>query len=261
MPHVTRHEPGRFSWAELATTDSVAAAAFYKELLGLTAHDLPVGDAGTLNSVLLKDGKAVCALFDTTGALKTHDAPVHWTAYFTVEDVDQTVARAKELGASAIQEPHDVFNAGRHAELRDPEGATFAVWQPKENIGAEVFAEPGALVWSELYTNEPQAEAVFYTALFDWSRLDTSGAGGLPYMLFQSGECNAAGMMTILEEWGASAPAWSIYFAVQDCDATIKAAAGLGGSLLLPATDMPDIGRFALLADPQGAPFFVMQMA
>ena len=261
MPHVTKHEPGMFSWAELATTDSVAAAAFCKELLGLTAPDLPVDDNGTFYRILLKDGKAVCALFDLTGALKTHRVPVHWSAFFTVEDVDQTVTKAKELGASTIQEPHDVFNAGRHAEIRDPEGATFAVWQPKDGIGAEVFAEPGALVWSELFTTLPEAEAGFYGGLFGWSRMDTIGAGGLPYMLFQSGGRNAAGMMTILEEWGAVSPSWLVYFAVQDCEATIRKAIDLKGSLVLPAAEIPDLGRFALLTDPQGANFFILEMA
>ncbi len=250
-----------FSWAELETTDSVAATGFYKELLGLTARDQPVDETGTFYSILLKDEKAVSAVHDLTGSLKTHAVAAHWTAYFTVDDVDQTVAKAEELGASAIQQPHDVLNAGRQAELRDPEGATFAVWQPKENIGAEVFAEPGALVWSELYTNEPEAEASFYSSLFGWSQLDTSGAGDLPYMMFQNDGRSAAGMMTILEEWGASAPAWSVYFAVQNCDATTKIAASLGGSLVLSATDVPEVGRFAMLTDLQGAPFFVMQMA
>ena len=68
-----------------------------------------------------------------------------------------------------------------------------------------------------------------------------------------------AGMMTILEKWSPVPPSWSVYLGVENCDAAIDKAVSLGGSLILPAADIPHIGRFALLSDPQGAHFFVLQ--
>ena len=261
MPEVTKHEIGMFSWADLATSDSEAAGAFYKQILGWTSNDMPTDDQGGVYSMLLKDGKDAAALYDMGPAMKEQGVPPHWTAYFTVANADETAAKAKGLGATLLQEPMDVFNAGRMAVIRDPEGASFAIWQPKENIGAEVFGEPGALVWSELYTNDPNAQASFYNQLFGWTALDATASAGNPYVLFQQGGGEVAGMIKIPEEWGAVPPNWSVYFGVDDCDGTVEKAVKLGGSLTMPAADIPNIGRFALLSDPQGAHFYILQMA
>ncbi len=66
--------------------------------------------------------------------------------------------------------------------------------------------------------------------------------------------------MKIPKEWGQTPPSWLIYFAVTDCDATAKKAGGLGGGTIVPPTDIPDAGRFAVLRDPQGAVFAIYKM-
>ncbi len=255
MPEVTEHAAGMFSWADLATSDSKAALGFYKELFGWTSIDNPIDDQGNVYSMLQKNSKAACALYDMAAEMRDQGIPPHWTAYFTVSNVDQAVTKAKDLGGTALQEPQDVFTAGRMAAIRDPEGATFALWQPRDEIGAHVFAEPGALQACELRTQDPDGQAAFYSGLFGWTRTDTTTAADKPYVVFDLEGRYAAGMMQL-----ALPPTWTVYFGVDDCDAAIEAALRLGGSLANPAMDIAGAGRFALLADPQGAHFFVIQI-
>ena len=66
--------------------------------------------------------------------------------------------------------------------------------------------------------------------------------------------------MEIAEEWGPVPPYWAPYFAVEDCDRTVEKAKGLGASVLMPPTDIPETGRFSALKDPQGAVFNVIRL-
>jgi hypothetical protein len=70
----------------------------------------------------------------------------------------------------------------------------------------------------------------------------------------------AGGMLQMTEEWGDMPPSWSVYFAVADCDATLKRAEELGGVALMPPTEIPEVGRFAVMQDPQGAFFTIIKM-
>ena len=203
---VTKHEPGMFSWADLASTDEKGSRRFYTELLGLNATAFPIG-GGAEYVALSKNGKSVCAMYEMSEEVRqqTGGRPF-WNAYFTVESADDTAAEAKRRGGAALQEPFDVMGEGRMAVLQDPTGAVFSVWEPKSGIGAQVFGEPGALAWSELYTHNTEAASDFYAGLFGWSVNRTRGANNDEYFEFQIDGRSAAGMMAIKEEWGEMPP-------------------------------------------------------
>ena len=161
-----------FSWADLATPDLEASQKFYTNLLSLDHEDAPVGN-GVVYSMLKKNGKGVCAMYNMVEEMKAvTGGRAVWRAYFTVDNTDETAERARELGASVSAGPMDVFTSGRMALLEDPAGAEFAVWQPIDHIGAGVFAEPGALCWAELATDDADAAGSFYSGLFGWSSPD-----------------------------------------------------------------------------------------
>ena len=80
------------------------------------------------------------------------------------------------------------------------------------------------------------------------------------YVIFKNSDQNNAGMMAIQEEWGDVPPHWSVYFAVEDCDATIEQAQKLGADVISGPTEM-GVGKFATLQDPPGAHFSVIQLA
>ena len=250
---VTRHEAGMFSWADLGTPDLAGSKQFYTTLLGLEAFDVPMGDSMGY-SILQKRGRNVFALYDMPEDMKrmTGGRPV-WQSYFTVADAGATAARVRALGGTVAREPIDVMDAGRMVVAQDPTGGIFAFWQPNTQIGAEVFGEPGALAWNELYTRDTAAAAQFYTGLFGWDVEKTQSGDGGEYNLFSIGGKPAAGMMAIREEWGPMPPNWSIYLAVPDLDASLAQLQDLGGQQISPAMAVDGVGRFAFTCDPQGA--------
>jgi predicted enzyme related to lactoylglutathione lyase len=92
------HEPGAFSWFELATTDANRAKAFYTELFAWKANDVPMGPEGGVYTLLLKEGAEVAALYPK----REEGVPPNWLSYVTVEKVDESARRARELGAEII---------------------------------------------------------------------------------------------------------------------------------------------------------------
>ena len=227
--------------------------------MGLNATAFPIGE-GAEYVALSKDGKSVCAMYEMSEEVRRQaGGRPFWNAYFTVESADDTAAEAKRRGGAALQEPFDVMGEGRMAVLQDPTGAVFSVWEPKASIGAQLFGEPGALAWSELYTHDTEAASSFYAGLFGWSVNRTRGANNDEYFEFHIDGRSAAGMMAIKKEWGEMPPHWSIYFAVADLDASIGKAKGMGGQEVMPPMKVPDVGRLVFLQDPQGTYFAIIQ--
>lgn len=255
MTEFTRHEPGNFTWVELATTDAAAAKAFYTSLFGWTFVDTPAGPDMVYTRLQLR-GKDAAALYPQDKAQREHGVPPNWTSYVSVESADRSAAKAKELGGTVVMEPFDVMEHGRMAVVQDPTGAVLSLWQPKQHIGVQVRDEPNSLCWNELYTRDTARAQAFYTGLFGWKAKTDPGG----YTEWVRGEGSVGGMMAIQPEWGPMPPHWLPYFSVKDCDATVKRAADLGGSVMMPARDIPKVGRFAILRDPQGAAFAVIKL-
>lgn len=258
---MTAYEPGMFCWAEVATPDAGSSTAFYTGLLGLAATDMHV-DEGGLYTILKKDGKDVCGLYGMSEEeMERPGGRAVWRAYFTVDDADQALQRVRALGGSVAHEPVAIGTDGRVAVAQDPTGAAFSVWEPREHHGAQVFGEPGALTWAELYTRDTQAASSFYGGLFGWTSRTSESAGAGPYTLYLLDGAEAAGMMAIREEWGPMPAHWAVYFEVADLDATRARAGELGGGELMPPMQVEGVGRFAFLQDPQGAVIAFIQPA
>ena len=113
----------------------------------------------------------------------------------------------------------------------------------------------GRFVWHELMTTDTDAASDFYSRVVPWKAEDS----GMPsYSIWMSGKVRAGGLMALPESDGpATPPHWIIYVGTPDVDATVEAAEKLGGKVLKPAADIPNVGRFAVLSDPQGAAFAV----
>lgn len=122
------NEPGSLSWNELATPDLDAAKSFYADLLGWTIKTADVGGGFEYTTVFLDDDHSNGGMMEIGSAFPP-GTPAHWSAYFTVEDVDATVAKAQELGGSVVVEPMDMA-VGRMATIADPHGGTFTVFAP-----------------------------------------------------------------------------------------------------------------------------------
>jgi len=120
----------------------------------------------------------------------------------------------------------------------------------------------GDFIWYELMTSDVEAAAGFYGAVLGWDCRSFDGAPG-GYRLFGIAGVDIGGLMTIPAEAAAAGgrPGWLGYVGVDDVDATARAVLEAGGGQHVPPTDIPGVGRFAMLADPQGVPFYVMRGA
>jgi predicted enzyme related to lactoylglutathione lyase len=122
----------------------------------------------------------------------------------------------------------------------------------------DVFKTHGAFSWSELTTPDPAAAVAFYGPLFGWKAQAMPMPNG-SYTVLKAGDAGVGGIMLPPAGMEGAPPAWGVYVTVTDVDATVSKAVALGGKVCAPAMDIPGVGRMAVLADPQGAVFNVMQ--
>ncbi len=248
MPQFNSHQPGSFCWIELMTSDAAAARTFYTGLFDWTVNEIPMGEMGTY-LILQKNGRDVAAMY------QSDRPPTAWLSYIAVTDVDAAVEQVKTLGGQVHAGPMDVFESGRMAVVTDPQGAAFAVWQARAHAGVQIRDESNALCWNELQARDVETAKTFYTSLFHWRMKESDD-----YTEWHLGEHAIGGMLP--SQAPPQVPSfWLPYFAVDDCDATIDKARSLGATVLVPPMDIPNVGRFAVLQDPQGATFAMIRLA
>jgi predicted enzyme related to lactoylglutathione lyase len=110
----------------------------------------------------------------------------------------------------------------------------------------------GGFGWLELMTTKVEEAKKFYTSLFGWKTEDMP-VEGMKYTVVKAHDEAVAGMMAMPPEAKGMPPMWSVYVTVDDVDATAAKVASLGGKVLRAPADIPDVGRFCVLQDPQGA--------
>lgn len=252
------YKPGTFCWVELATSDPNAAKTFYSQLFGWEYDDHPMGPDMVYTMVRL-GGQDVGALYKLMADQASMGVPPNWLSYISVASCDESTEKAKAAGATILKEPFDVMTVGRMSVVQDPTGAAFAIWQAGEHHGAGIYNVPSSFCWNELMTTDTAKDKDFYTSVFGWTA-ETMNFGDFEYTMFNNGERGAGGMLAITPEMGPIPPNWLVYFAVDDCDAQVQKATELGGNVCKPADDIPGIGRFAILTDPQGAAFAIIKL-
>jgi hypothetical protein len=255
MPNVDKHPAGAFVWIELGTTDQVAAKTFYGSLFGWVAKDMPMGPDEHY-TIFQIDGRDAAAAY-TLHPERSAGVPPNWTPYISVDDVDAATGRAERAGGKVLAAPLDVFDAGRMAVIQDPTGASFALWQPKANPGIGIAGADGTLCWADLMTTDVARARQFYADLFGWEiapgEHDSSG-----YLHIKNGETFMAGIPPVGPQPGVPSH-WLLYFLASDCDGAAEKAKAAGASIYYGPTTMEGVGRWAVVADPQGAVFAIFQ--
>lgn len=253
------YAPGTPSWVELSSPDADASAAFYGELMGWDATEPgPAEETGGYR-MFQQDGQSV-------GGLMGHmqeGQPTAWSTYVSVADAEETAEKVKAAGGTVMVDPMDVMDLGRMAFFIDPTGAVFGVWEPKSFAGAGLVNEPNSLCWNEVATRDAETNKAFYAAVFGWDAARPSFEGAPDtYVIWELDGKSVGGMMQMTDEYfPPEVPAhWGVCFAVADCDATAAKARELGGTVTVEPIDSP-IGRYAVIDDPQGGSFAVMQLA
>jgi hypothetical protein len=254
MARIESYAPGSFCWAELAATDAVAAKKFYGEMFGWTALDMPMPEG--VYTLFQTGGDDVAAVCDARPGV-----PVHWGVYFSVASADEAAARVEPGGGKILAGPFDAHDVGRMAVVQDPQGAVFSLWQAKRSIGATYSGALGKVVWPELATPDPAGAAGFYTSVLGWKTKPETGVADAPYIEWVNQGCSIGGLLPMRgDQWQGIPPHWLIYITVADCDERAARAGQLGAKLRVPPMDIPNVGRFSVVDDPQGATFALIQM-
>ena len=249
-------QAGSFCWNELHSTDVAKAKAFYTAVLGWKYKEMPMpGEAG-IYSMTQIDGKDASGLGGMPPGTPP-GVPSHWSIYVAVEDVDATVKKALELGAKTLMPAFDIPQVGRMAVIQDPTGATISLWWNKSTHSGSL-AEPtkeGAFCLAELMTTNVDRAAGFYTKLFPWK----TKAEDTSYTEWQLGGQSIGGLMAIPKEAKGMPPSWMPYFTVADVAKTADLVKKNGGKLLNGPMEIPKVGKFATVQDPQGGVFNLYQ--
>ncbi|MGO9274464.1 MAG: VOC family protein [Terriglobia bacterium] len=260
MPQIEKHAPGSFCWIELATTDQNAAKSFYGSLFGWAAADMPMGP-NDFYTMFKLEGRDAAAGYTLRPGQRSQGVPPHWMLYILVESADAAAPRAAELGGTVIVPPFDVYDAGRMAVLQDPTGAYFCVWQAKNNTGMGIAGVDGTLCWADLSTPDRARAGDFYSGLFGWQIGKEDEEPGHDYWHIKNGEEFIGGLPPAAHRDPHAPAHWLAYFLVSDCDVSAAKAQQLGAAVYLAPMNVEDVGRMAILADPQGAAFSIFQPA
>ncbi len=254
MPTRESAPVGAPCWIELFTSDVEKGRAFYHELFGWTSDD-PAEELGGYFT-FYKDGVRVAGGMPNDGQ---SGAPDVWSVYLACEDAKATADAAKAGGGQVMVEPMEVMDLGTMLVVSDAGGAVIGGWQPGTHQGFGVYGEPSTPNWFELFTRDYDASVDFYRKVFAWDARVASDTPELRYTTLGEGETALAGVMDASAFLPDGVPAhWSIYFGVEDTDATLARIVELGGSIVEPAVDSP-YGRFARAADPSGINFKIIR--
>jgi predicted enzyme related to lactoylglutathione lyase len=248
------YAPGTPLWVDLGSPDLPATTRFYTELFGWQAEDM--GEAMGHYTMFRQDGQSVAA----AAPLMSPQQPTAWSTYISTTNAEDTAKKVTEAGGQVIAPPMQVMEEGTMAVFMDPTGAAFGVWQPNRMTGAELVNKPVSLSWNELSTRDLNAAKDFYTSVFPWTAKSNPMPDGSEYVEWQIDGKSVGGGMAMNAQIPAQVPPyWLVYFAVASTDNTVKRAQELGAQVMMPAMDIPQ-GRFAVLTDPQGATFAVIQL-
>ena len=229
-------EHGSFAWHELRTSDADAAGRFYGALFGWTFEPHEMGATILAGGVPIGGASAV-----------KPGLPDHWTPFVACADVDAVAAAARSAGGIVTTgEPADVPGIGRLAPILDPAKTIVAALTPGPAV-PETVPGPGRFVWERLWTPDPAGAGSFYAATFGWTPvLSPDGEAGV---FERAGGGRVAEMLRVAPD----APGGWLSFVLADrVDDIGRRATELGGTAG-NAVEIPGIGRFAEITDPQGA--------
>ncbi len=255
-PATQEHHVGKVIFVELVTPDLAGAKRFYGALFGWTFRDFQVGPSQYAEASL--DGRIVAGLVQKEIPAGEHRQP-SWLSFIAARDVDAVEKTAVQNGAKVLREPHDVLKRGRQAVFADPQGAVFAVLASSSGDTADVLAAPGEWIWSSLITSDPDTDAAFYQNLFDYEVFDQAAPDGAEHLTLATENYARASANPLPANKPDVHPHWLNYVRVDDAVAATQKLVALGGRVLVaPRVDRHG-GKVAVVADPSGAPFGLLE--
>lgn len=241
-----------FVWFEYVTKEEKKAQGFFGELFGWTTKDVPMPDGAY--TMIASGGKTIGGYMHTPPGAPPES---HWLTHLRVGDVRTASEQVAKLGGKVLKAPFKVGDFGTMAIASDPHGGAFALWQPAKADEPLPEAADGSFSWNELTSKAPSASVAFYSAVAGFTSESMEMPGMGTYVVLNAGGQPRAGIM---ESPMPEAPhAWTPYVQVANADKTTERAKKLGATIVVPPTDVPNVGRFAIIVDPQGAALGILQ--
>jgi predicted enzyme related to lactoylglutathione lyase len=254
MPETTGQRANRPSWVELSSSDAAASRDFYARLFGWNVEVSPDPQYGGY-AIAKVDGHDVAGI----GPTQMPGQPTAWGIYIGTDDVDALTESATAAGGSVLAPPFDVGDQGRMAVFQDPSGGVISAWQATA-MRDFLTDQPNTYGWGELNARGLERAVPFYERTFGWSsKASEMGEGAPPYTEFLDGGESIAGAQEMQSMVPAEVPSfWQVYFNVDDVDESFHRAVDGGATAIAPPADFPG-GRYAIVADPQGAAFGLLR--
>ena len=242
----------RPAWIDLSSSDPDGSRKFYSQLFGWDITVSPDPQYGGYS--MAQDAEVGIA---GIGPKQDPNAPTAWMLYIGTDDAEALAKRITDNGGKVVAAPFDVGDQGRMAVFQDPSGAFISAWQASGMRGF-VSHQIGAFDWGELNARGVENVLPFYEKVFGW-QVRTSPTSPdqtqPPYHEFQIEGESILGAWEMNPMVPANVPSyWQIYFKVDNVDMSFELAKALGATELVAPQDMTG-GRFAILMDPQGASF------
>jgi len=245
--------PGKFVWADLVTDDVPAAYKFYGRLFGWTFRNLG-------NYIIAaNDERPLCGMLQRPRPADQPQAKPRWFGYISVTDVDRAQRLVLKAGGRVLAPPEQMPRRGEQAVFADPEGALFGVVKSSSGDPQDFLAEPGDWIWIELLSRDARKAGEFYQSIAGYDIIEnTNSPRPDDYVFISKGYARAAAL-TLPKEMTQVQPNWLLFVRVKDLNACVAQAAQLGGKVLIAPKAELLHGKVAVLADPTGAAFGVME--
>jgi predicted enzyme related to lactoylglutathione lyase len=255
-PPSTEHHSGKIVWADLVTPDLAAAEKFYGALFGWTFRTIHAGNSDY--AVAMLDGRPIGGLVQKAIASGEHHQSA-WLTFIAAGDVDAVKRTALAHGAKLLSEVRNYPMRGRQAVLSDPEGAVFAILASSSGDSPDYLPAPGEWIWSSLHAKDAGNEAAFYQELFGYDVFDMPSDDSLEHLIFSTDNYARASANSLPGGSPRRHPHWLNFVRVENAaDMTAKVIA-MGGHVLVEPRPDRHGGMLAVVADPAGAPFGLME--
>jgi predicted enzyme related to lactoylglutathione lyase len=247
VPATNEHRPGKFVWADLFTTDPVAATKFYSGLFGWTTNTITQN--GKAYTVFSNGSRPVAGL--APRPLAKSKRPSRWISYIAVTDMSATLKLVTKAGGLVRAEARDFPQRGIQAIIADNEGSTVGLLQSSSGESADDEPKPGDFNWFELFVKQPQAVSDFYRQVINYDVAPDLRTERKNDFVLSSGGLARAGVAPLPEREDAKA-GWLAVVRVANLDETLGRAVTLGGEVMLSPREAAFESRFAIIADSTG---------
>ncbi len=257
QPATTVHLAGKVIWLDLETVDLARAKKFYAGMFGWDFRDYHAD--GSDYAVAMSGGRPVAGVLQRR-IRKGEERRSAWLPFISVSDADAAARLALQHHAQMVSEPETLPLRGRQALLMDPEGVRFAIVASSSGDPPDGSPMRGSWVWTSLIARDSGDEGVFYQEVFGFDLTGLATHAGFERVRLSSNGYGRIGIGELPTGTPAARPHWINYICVGNIADAMARARSLGAHVLVKAEHDSQGGIEAILADPTGASFGVMEL-